>query len=1026
MNGPLDELLLKLHPRIAFALGDGAPNPNLPAADEGFRLLKSSMHLISMAGLSALREKNNYTEVLLKRAAQVLADPTMENHAIFQAALFSTYRDIFGRLFPVQFAGKDLMPLYLRKYLQIQDALAKLARLPTESRKGEHSNKIVSDALTFVINNWTGSVVHLRPSKSAPEGPEVLAISEAPKAAYHIKTLSHQIREGVYWVSETTQPLSLYPFFYHDGEKRYLFRMLTSDGAFYSEMGKDGYSLLFSTALVMDLGEFLFKAGDYARAIGLYKLAGPQNREAAIIVSTLNHCLTAQDHAKRGEPAKAASEWELALMVKPEFPVLYHELARDYLASNHISQAVSVMNRLLERFPISDEGYVALGDIYASKRDWGRAQRAYEKALILNPHHAEAGDKKNVAQVHLESRARPETAKTSETAALPEELLVSVTDRVLDTPKEPLVGREEDLEQLVQILSCRDKRNALIVGEAGVGKTALVEALALAIQGEHTPDPLRGKRISSLNLGALVAGARFRGQFEERVLQLIQKIRNQGTLLLVENLHHLVHTGNSRGSSLDSASLIKPALLKGDIQIIGTTNDESYANILEKDPSFLKHFHVLRLEELSFDAVQEVIRQRKTGYERYHGVRIPIDLFENHLDLVRMSVPNRCLPESVLDLMDRTAARVALRAMDSAQPSEVTRADLLMTLSQMSGISFERLALLKRDRLAGLEELLSAYVIGQDTAIESVSRVVRAGKLGLDLSPHRPDGVFLFVGPTGVGKTETARSLAKLLFGDEEKLIRIDMSEYMERISGSRLIGTAPGYVGYYDQNQLTDKVRQNPYCVILFDEVEKADPQVLNLFLQIFDAGRLTDGKGRTVRFNHATIIMTSNVGTGLYSHSPVGYGEPDGRGVDEAAILREVKVAFTPEFLNRLDEVVVFKNLTAASLGRILDLQLRGLRERLSHQGKVLVLDDDARSFLSHEGYSFEYGARNLSRTLRRRIVEPMARMAVGKDWETARGIRVSLENGETRLVLIQGEDQVQLEAEGRENEFQGEGEP
>ncbi|MEJ2366828.1 MAG: tetratricopeptide repeat protein, partial [Acidobacteriota bacterium] len=440
MNGPLDELLLKLHPRIAFALGDGAPNPNLPASDEGFRLLKSSMHLISMAGLSALREKNNYTEVLLKRAAQVLADPTMENHALFQAALFSTYRDIFGRLFPVQFAGKDLMPLYLRKYLQIQDALAKLARLPTESRKGEHSNKIVSDALTFVINNWTGSVVHLRPSKSAPEGPEVLAISEAPKAAYHIKTLSHQIREGVYWVSETTQPLSLYPFFYHDGEKRYLFRMLTSDGAFYSEMGKDGYSLLFSTALVMDLGEFLFKAGDYARAIGLYKLAGPQNREAAIIVSTLNHCLTAQDHAKRGEPAKAASEWELALMVKPEFPVLYHELARDYLASNHISQAVSVMNRLLERFPISDEGYVALGDIYASKRDWGRAQRAYEKALILNPHHAEAGDKKNVAQVHLESRARPETAKTSETAALPEELLVSVTDRVLDTPKEPLVG----------------------------------------------------------------------------------------------------------------------------------------------------------------------------------------------------------------------------------------------------------------------------------------------------------------------------------------------------------------------------------------------------------------------------------------------------------------------------------------------------------------------------------------------------------------------------------------------------------
>jgi ATP-dependent Clp protease ATP-binding subunit ClpC len=374
--------------------------------------------------------------------------------------------------------------------------------------------------------------------------------------------------------------------------------------------------------------------------------------------------------------------------------------------------------------------------------------------------------------------------------------------------------------------------------------------------------------------------------------------------------------------------------------------------------------------------------------------------------------------------MDRTASSVALsRARGERSDAAVSRQDLLKALSEMSGVAYERRALLDREHLGRMEEMLSQQVVGQEEAIEKVSRLIRAAKLGLDLNPHRPDGVFLFVGPTGVGKTELARCVARLLFGDEEKLIRIDMSEYMERISTSRLIGTAPGYVGYYDQNQLTDQVRKNPYCVILFDEVEKADPQVLNLFLQIFDAGRLTDGKGRTVRFHHATIIMTSNVGSHLYSKARVGYSEGAERPVEAEEVLKEIRTQFTPEFLNRVDEIVVFKGLAPEILGQIVDLQLQDLKTRLRHQGKVLLLEPGAREFLARDGYSFEYGARNLGRTLRRHISEPLAQLALRPEWELALGVRAYAKPDGVGLDLVFSDSPILLEAALDERETEGE---
>jgi len=1021
VNEAVSLLLSRLRESMGFALpGPPARKPGeSPSVEYCLTVLSEALHAITMVGLALLWRKNNDQGALASASVEALCDPSLENHIRFQSLFFPAHRDAFAQVFPVQYMGKDLVPLYLRKYLQVLEELDQIAKMPTQDRKGKDLEQSLEYALTFLVNNWVGSLAVLRPSARAPEGPSVQVLSGAMPAT-KIRSLSHQITPGLYLVSDAAGPLALHPFYYLDDDEAYLFRMLTSDGAFYRHLGQEGFSLLFKPPLLMDLGDFLLRAGAYDRAIRLYRLMEQENRDAAILVSALNHCLNAREYASRGEPARACAEWELALAVRPDVPVLYHEAARDYMEHNRYAQAVGVLNRLLERFPVSDEGYVALGDVYMAKGDFGRAQRAYEKALVLNPNHPKAAERKQSAQDKLTAKPAAEAEKQG----TPEDVLFNFTQRVRSKPHLPLIGRENALDQLLEILACKEKRNALIVGDPGVGKTALVEELALAFQDRPVPEPLRGKLVSALNLGALISGARFRGQFEERTLEVLRRVRERGHLVLVENMHQMVATGGSKGGSLDLASLLKPALDAGEAQVVGTTDEESYAAILEKDPTFLKHFHLLRLEELSIERVQEVVRSRTPAYEDFHGVRFPAGLVEKSLELVRLSISDRALPESALDLMDRAASRAARAVALGQRPGrEVTRQDLLETLSEMSGVAYERLSLLDKDRLAHMEEWLSSRVVDQDDAVDRLSRLVRAAKLGLDLNPQRPDGVLLFVGPTGVGKTELARCLAELLFGDKEKLIRIDMSEYMERISTSRLIGTAPGYVGYYDQNQLTDQVRKNPYCVVLFDEVEKADPQVLNLFLQVFDAGRLTDGKGRTVRFHNATIIMTSNVGTHLYSKGRVGYGDGISGPVDEDAVLKEVRTQFTPEFLNRVDEVVLFKSLTPEALCRIVDLQLEDLTVRLAHQGKALLLDPGAREFLAREGYSFEYGARNLARVLRRRVLEPMADLALSADWDRSSAVRVSVDGEGLSVGLLFENGGVVLEPAGQEHESESE---
>lgn len=985
------------HGKIVFndeAISQTDPN------QKAFLVICEYIHFISLCSFASYLERNVYSKEIAGLSTSFLYEPSIINMTKFQTQLFTRYRPLFGQIFPFKFQAKDLLTLYLKKYLQILDEFCNLANSDKDKINTPEAEKVLFEALTFFLNNLNSSVAMLKPSNNIPEGPDFISISNEHLIPQKLKALSNQIQEGIYLIPESGQPLKLNPFFFSENGDFFVLRMLTKEGAFCRSLKENGFRLFLSPQILLHFAEILFAVGAYEQALCFYRSQGSSNREILVVASALSHCVNSVELLKQGEPLLAAAELELALAIKPELPVLYHELSSAYHKGNNLQQAASVINKLLERFPISDEGYIALGDIYASKGDWARANRAYDKCISINPFHPSVTKRKNFIKEKFDAK----TSESVKTEVSIEDFLENLSDKVKEKQRETLFGRDEELKNIIEILSCKDKKNALIVGEAGIGKTALVEEFVSKVNSKEVPSQIKGKKCYLLNAGNLIAGARFRGQFEERVLDLIKNIKDKGAILVVENIHQLVGASCSKGSSLDSASLIKPYLSKGEITIIGTMDPESYSLIKEKDPSFLKFFHPIMMEELPNETIKQIINDRKKQYENFHNVTIPSSLFENVIELVKMSITDRSLPESILDLMDRTCAAAFVAFSLNNSPPVVTRELILQTLSEMSGISYERLSRLTPQRLKNLESLLSENVIGQEEAISKVARVVRACKLGFDIYPCRPDGVLLFVGPTGVGKTELAKTLAKILFGDEEKLIRIDMSEYMERISTSRLIGTSPGYVGYYDPNQLTDKIRKNPYSVMLFDEIEKADPQVLNLFLQIFDAGRLTDGRGRTVRFNHTTVIMTSNLGTDIFIKGKMGFNNSDSYQDEKSHILREIRKYFTPEFLNRIDEIVVFKPLYEEDVKKIIDLELKDLKERLKAEGKKLIFTDYAKTYIAKAGYSYEFGARNLARVLRREVSEVIAEKALELDWKDKDTILIDCINNSLSFSLIE----------------------
>ncbi|MBI2686063.1 MAG: ATP-dependent Clp protease ATP-binding subunit [Acidobacteria bacterium] len=578
-----------------------------------------------------------------------------------------------------------------------------------------------------------------------------------------------------------------------------------------------------------------------------------------------------------------------------------------------------------------------------------------------------------------------------------------LTELARDGKLHPCIGRRDELLQMVRSLSRATKNNPLLIGEAGVGKTAIVEGLAWRIaQGKSLP----GKRIVQLQIAELVSGTKYRGEFEERLMGILREAaQDAGLIVFIDEIHGVVGAGDSSGN-MDAANIMKPALARGELRCIGATTIAEYRKYIEKDPALERRFQVVSVDEPS---MEEAVAILEAGYlERFqkrHGVPIEAAAAKAAVALSARYLPDRRLPDKAIDLLDETCAMVAVPVL-SAMPGEkpdtvsgvVTAESVAEVLSRWTGIPVGRMGEGDRERLQHMAEELQERVIGQDHACEQVSRVVQRARAGLKAAT-RPIGVLLFTGPTGAGKTELAKATAAFLFDSERAMLRIDMSEFMEKHSVSRLIGAPPGYIGHDEEGQLTGALRRTPYCVVLLDEVEKAHPDVLNLFLQVFDDGRLTDSKGRTVDATNALFILTSNVG-GAAGRVPIGF-RPEEIAATSAAAREEVGKAFRPEFVNRLDEVVVFSPLSPEDAARIVRLMLRGLEKSLQAQGIGLEATEDAVAWLCRTGYDPVYGARALRRAIAQHVEDPVADAILGGTIRAGCSAIVDYSDGALRIV-------------------------
>lgn len=541
---------------------------------------------------------------------------------------------------------------------------------------------------------------------------------------------------------------------------------------------------------------------------------------------------------------------------------------------------------------------------------------------------------------------------------------LNLTEMAARSELDPVIGREEEIRRMEQILSRRRKNNPVLIGESGVGKTAVVEGLAQRIAGGEVPDTLTGKEIVALDIAAMVAGSKFRGEFEDRLKAVIKEIEAAAgkMIVFIDEVHTIVGAGAAEGA-IDASNMLKEPLSRGRFQLIGATTLDEYREHIEKDSALERRFQKIYVGEPTVEETLAILEGLREKLEEHHHVKISDDALAAAAKLAERYITDRFLPDKAIDLVDEAASK--LRVDGSGE--QVTQDEIAALVSQWTGIPVERMLEEERSRLAKMEELLHARVIDQEEGVHAIAEAVRHSRAGLS-DPRRPIGTFLFLGPTGVGKTELAKALAAFLFGSDTALLRIDMSEYMERHAVARLIGSPPGYIGYEEGGQLTEEVRRRPYQVILFDEAEKAHPQVMNILLQLLDEGRLTDGHGRTVDFRHTIIIMTSNVGS---EHFAADHPEERIR----EKVKRELKHAFRPEFLNRIDETIIFHPLSEEAILKIVVLKTAALNERLIEQGIVLSFTAGAQKVLARKGYDPHYGARPLERALKRLVENPLA---------------------------------------------------
>ena len=625
---------------------------------------------------------------------------------------------------------------------------------------------------------------------------------------------------------------------------------------------------------------------------------------------------------------------------------------------------------------------------------------------------------------------------------------------------DPVIGRENEIKRVTQILSRRTKNNPVIIGDAGVGKTAIAEGLAQKIAAEDVPDSLKGKKVVALDMGALVAGSKFRGEFEERLKAVLDEVRQAAgeVIMFIDELHTVVGAGAAEGA-IDASNMLKPALARGEMQCIGATTLDEYRKHVEKDKALERRFQPVFLDEPSVEATVEMLRGLRPRYEAHHKIKIKDSALVAAAKLSQRYISDRFLPDKAIDLIDEAASKLRID-MESA-PEEVKTLDRKMKhlldeeeaasqrrdyqkatelkaermrleqqyneaksqwqqdkkldsvvdeeniaelVAQWTGIPVSRMMETETDKLVHMEERIHQRIVNQEEAVTAVSEAIKRGRAGLK-DPKRPIGSFIFLGPTGVGKTELARALAEFLFDDEETMVRLDMSEYMEKHTVSRLIGAPPGYVGYEEGGQLTEAVRRRPYRVILFDEIEKAHPDVFNILLQLLEDGRLTDGHGRTVDFRNTVVIMTSNLGTEEYHREGIGLLRKEGNGEQRvrSAIEGALKRAFRPELLNRIDDVIIFHALTEEHLKSIVDLLIRQVEQRLSERSIKLEINEEAKAWLAHRGYDPVYGARPLRRAIQRYVENPISTRILQGEFKEGDTIAISLQEDNLRFATL-----------------------
>ena len=630
---------------------------------------------------------------------------------------------------------------------------------------------------------------------------------------------------------------------------------------------------------------------------------------------------------------------------------------------------------------------------------------------------------------------------------------------------DPVIGRTVEIERIIQILSRRTKNNPVLIGEPGVGKSAVAEGLAQRIVSGSVPENLTGKRLISLDMGSMVAGSKFRGEFEERLKSTLDEVRQKkNVVLFIDELQNIVGAGKAEGS-MDAANILKPALARGEIQCIGATTLDEYRKNIEKDAALARRFQPVTVNEPTDEECLAIMMGLRDRYEAHHRVRITDEALEAAVRLSNRYIPDRFQPDKAIDLMDEAASRVRIHAFTappdvkeqekelegvrrekqeaidrqdyekaasmrdreaslrkeidekrSAWEKQKSQAkdtvgaeDIAEVVSGWTGIPVSRMTQSEAERLLNLEETLHKRVIGQEEAVSAVSKAIRRARAGLQ-DPKRPIGSFIFLGPTGVGKTELCRALAEAMFGDENAMIRLDMSEYMEKHTVSRMVGSPPGYVGYDEGGQLTEAVRRKPYSVVLFDEIEKAHPDVFNILLQILEDGRLTDNMGRTVSFRNCVIVMTSNAGAKVISRT-MGFGAGSNQALDyekmRERIMSEIRNLFKPEFLNRVDEIIVFHKLEEKHVRSIAALMLNEVARRISANGVLLTFDDEAVSFLAKEGTDEEYGARPLRRLIQRTVEDDLSeRLLLGKI-KLGDSVHITVRDGKLEYIPLSGEE-------------------